>query len=1279
MKKVYLIFIVLLTLIQLNSIIIENGDLFNFFFSSEPNCAYDKWESHIVEGIAEEGYNMYAPYDRQTEGFGQFTLPSEEQTEVWEDAVDYFFAGQYNEAHLLLVQNNIPYSVVELTDGEDIYYMLRENLNNNYIDNNGTSPSYDDETGSFDFGWGIFIYRTTNPNPIVVTAPHPNDDFISPYMAVQSFMELGAQYLMINGSGREVMWNGYGNYSNNKSYSDPTRNSNHPFNYFYAKACDKIREDYDRRELSVQLHSYDWNSHPERASCQISPGQYRRPAGIPIRDFSPLRQDVIQNTDYVVIPPGTIGNNTIVTVKDYYSVHNYFYPTTYHDSITISDNVDLPGYPESFHDNYSTDNYSDWDVFSPFFHVEFDELPNCYEQTGESFKLFYGYNSYINSWNLNQRYAKMSDYYQPFIDALTEAVGDWVVFDDLTDPQAPTNIRRFYGGGGNAIMWDIAPCYDFYSYEILYSLSPISQGNYSVINRLDTDNEELAFPVVNNTVLTNLQLNQVYYLAMRTVDYNGNVSPISEEIVFSTFPIITSEFDIYADNNSIEIEWTQSQQQNCSGFEIYRSQNDSDFELYASYTDNPGLVITNNYYDSYSFIDDNVAIDDYYSYRVNIVTNTSQSSQISQIMNAALANYVNVTATDSNSDRTVTFGKSHFATDDYDETYDKLYDEDWDDFTIGYNNAEFVRNIISPFDATEEVRYFDLNIYNAPTNLTFTLDNGRPSERFYLLYDDDLYSLDSQAVTLNFPETGTYNAQLIWGNLQAQVTFPDFENVLFYQGDQVELSWSIDYPDLVESIDLYFKNEQDSILVAEDLPAEQTSYAFTTNVNEDYRMMNLIARATSIDEEIKEFKSYSRFSFVAEIQPMSLDLSNPTRLISYPFTTSFDTNSLEGSIEAFGLVGQEFTNTDLLENNNGYFINIFSDCLLEYNGDPFLDATQYLITRGWNLIYNPHPVDYNIEDILFYKNSIFRSFKKAVEQELIIPQIVGLRDGCYTPVDTLKAFESAFLNQISNDDMFIRFDPGNQNEDFSYIQPELYFTLEFKTVSGVKDELTVGIQPGLAPIMDLYYDLMKAPLRPTNGLTEAYIVSEPPLSNYYPKMQTKLSEPISEDTYAWEIAFSNTLNQPVQVKIKESNNPNNYPLDLHFGGVTYRLTDDYLTIANTDLIGTYFADLTIMTVTDNSSNDVVPNNQFLISPNPIADQAKINIKNKRNVDFSITIYNIRGQKVKDFNIKDFKEDNCEINWNLTNNKGKRVSSGIYFVRYKDDLKNQTKKICVIKK
>jgi hypothetical protein len=52
---------------------------------------------------------------------------------------------------------------------------------------------------------------------------------------------MDAQFLLINGAGREVKWTNSGSYTNTKSLSDPTRVANHPFNTCYKKFVDKLR------------------------------------------------------------------------------------------------------------------------------------------------------------------------------------------------------------------------------------------------------------------------------------------------------------------------------------------------------------------------------------------------------------------------------------------------------------------------------------------------------------------------------------------------------------------------------------------------------------------------------------------------------------------------------------------------------------------------------------------------------------------------------------------------------------------------------------------------------------------------------------------------------------------------------------------------------------------------------------------------------------------------------------------------------------------------------
>jgi len=1275
-RKLSLIIIIFIGLGSLHSLVTENANLMNFFFGTESECQYDKWESHIVEGVARAGYNMYAPYDRQTQGFGQFTLPSEEQTTAWELAVDHFFAGEYENAQTTLTTNNIPYTVVKFIDGNVIYYMLRENLNMSYHDDNGTTATYDDEHGSFDFGWGIFVYKVTNTNPVLVSAPHPNDDFISPYLAVKNFKELNAQYLMINGSGREALWSGSGAYNNAKSLCDPTRRSELPFNYFYTKACDQIREDFGRRELSLQIHSYDWDSHSNKASCQISPGQSNRPAGLPIRDFSALQNDVIQNTNYVVVPQGTIGANEEVTVRDYYSVWNDEYDTVYQDTLIVSNDVDLPGYGGSIHEQYSTSGYSQNDVFSPFFHVEFDELPNCYPQTEEMFKWLYGFNSYTETWNFSQRYTKIGQYYQPFINSLKQAVLAWVVFDDGLTPQAPTNLERYFGASGNSVSWDATSCYDFYSYELLVSNAPLNLGGYSIVNRdVASGYNSLAFPMTNYVTILNLEMNQQYHVAIRTVDYNGNISELSEEITFMTLPIVTSPYTVKATDTFIKLSWTLTQHQNSLGFDIYRSEDDEEFQLYESYTDLSTLIIGSGHSSYYSFTDNNVELDTVYRYRVEVMNNQNISSVASPIMEAVLTEYKYLTVNSAKLTRTLTLGQNSLATNGYDDVYDLTTTEirfAWEE-----DEKTLARNIIAEFDPTSDYRSLNFFVDYLPASLNFSLSSNRSTERFYIDYNNQLYSLNSTSADIEFPAMSRNYAKLIWGNLQAKVNFPELANYVAYQGDTIELEWQANYSELVSSYDLYLKNDTDSLFIVSGLPATQTSYQFVNNHDQNYRMIDFMVRVHCSDGEIIDYKSDNKLVLQSQIESISLFAEESNYLFAYPFVADYNISQL-ADFQAYNFVGGAFAEATTLNANSSFFISTSSDVELFPAGNPILEDTQYLLNSGWNMFRNVHPFDYSLKDIMFDRNNNIMSFRAIQESGAILPVIMGIRDGSYTPIQTLKAYESAFLYKLDNQLLNIRFKPNNEGKDSHIIEPELFFTIEFKTTSGSHDELTIGYHSNLTPMIDNYYDFVKPPLRPTYGITEAYIVPEAPLVNYFPKMHTKLSEPPTNDYHPWNIAFTNTLNEPVQARIKATNSVADYAVTLYHGGNSYRLGERFVTLVNTSQSGTYEAQLTLFNATDNSDNEVVPVSDFLVSPNPIRDFAKFSVKNNRSNKFDITVYNLRGQKVKSFKVTDCKDANTSISWNLTNDNNEKVSSGVYFVKYQNGKQNELRKICVMK-
>ena len=271
MKAITTTLLILLISCTLGAVIQEIASLKNFLLGTEPNCAYDRWVSHVAEGIVTPGYNTYAPYDRQLSGFGDYITPSSDQLSAWGNIVDLFLAGQLDLAQTAIDAASFPYQVVQFTDTSTgrLYYMLREIPNSQYIDDNNTADAYDDEIGAFAYGWGLYIYNPQGNRPIIVTAPHPCDDFPTPSFAYQTFTILNAKFLLIAGAGREVRWTNVAPYTNSKSLSDPTRVTNHPYNTCYKKFADQIRTEFNTREFSAQIHTYDWNYHNGYPNTQI--------------------------------------------------------------------------------------------------------------------------------------------------------------------------------------------------------------------------------------------------------------------------------------------------------------------------------------------------------------------------------------------------------------------------------------------------------------------------------------------------------------------------------------------------------------------------------------------------------------------------------------------------------------------------------------------------------------------------------------------------------------------------------------------------------------------------------------------------------------------------------------------------------------------------------------------------------------------------------------------------------------------------------------------------
>ncbi|NQT65749.1 MAG: hypothetical protein HQ554_06185, partial [FCB group bacterium] len=428
MKKFKLIFFILIITTSLFSVIEETESLQNFLYGEAPDCEYDNWMSHVVEGIADPGYNLYAPWDVQTEGFGDYVIPSEDDLSNWGLVIEEFLMGNLDEAQSIIDTASYPYQVVIFndTDSDRTFYMLREIPNGSYYDDNQTEDPGDDEIGAFDYGWGLYIYYPNGEYPHIITAPHPNDDYFTVPIAHKAFIDHNSKFLLISGCGREVEWTNIGNYDNSKSLCDPSRIEDHVYNVGYQRFCDYIRNEFNRHEFSLQIHSYDWgNRHWGYPDLQISAGYHVGSPDLPIRDHSSMGIDMVNVLDPIVLPANSVGLHDPVHLNDYYGFHCNEYDFNFSNDDTtfaVNTNLDLWGYSSNRQIVYTQAGMSQYDNFERFLHLEMDELPNVYPQTVNNYYWFHGWKPATQTWDMEHRFDYAIAYYTPWIDALAEVL-----------------------------------------------------------------------------------------------------------------------------------------------------------------------------------------------------------------------------------------------------------------------------------------------------------------------------------------------------------------------------------------------------------------------------------------------------------------------------------------------------------------------------------------------------------------------------------------------------------------------------------------------------------------------------------------------------------------------------------------------------------------------------------------------------------------------------------------------------------------------------------------
>jgi hypothetical protein len=523
---------------------VENGTLRGFVLGDCPGCSYDNWTSHITEGVARPGYNDYGPsfLDPQQNGFGHFTYirnnAAGDSTLARWGRIFAASVGWHWETVDSLLEVNAGQWYYELAELHDesvgrTFYLIRERLDSSFVDANVDSTPGDDVVGGFRNSWGLYVFNPAAARPnLIVQVVHPQDDFLAIPEAVELFLHADARLLMMASAGREVCWDSlHPPYENSKSWSDPSRNGRHPFQKCFQIHFDSLDHGPTEQLVTVQMHSYDTQSHPGLADVQISAGADDDKPNPPLRDVADHR-DVVNLLPLYPVNGLSVDTSLRQRVDQYISLWSSPRYSYYSDSgaIPIISNSDLAGYSQNQQNVYSHQahpGHPAHDVYvdpENFVHVELDEypdglwslpspdwhrwLPGSAPATFETFSL-------------------VVEYYAPFVAALDSAIWFSHFVPDTIPPLAVSLYQVTRLNESEVYLRWTPPASDpaFDTYMLFFDTQPVTPSS-PYVTRSTPYLVTLRDFCTTGSILKELDPPATqYYFAVGSRDIWGNVQP----------------------------------------------------------------------------------------------------------------------------------------------------------------------------------------------------------------------------------------------------------------------------------------------------------------------------------------------------------------------------------------------------------------------------------------------------------------------------------------------------------------------------------------------------------------------------------------------------------------------------------------------------------------------------------------------------------------------------------------------------------------------------------
>ena len=520
-----------------SQILYENGVLKEFFGGDAPQSSYDNWISHTSEGIITEGFNDYGPtwLDMQTNGFGDHRVLGQGSPtlDYWKIIFDNFVLGDTSLVDSLLQDsvNSFFYELVIFNDTSlnKTFHIIREQLDSSFVDQNDPGNDADDVLGSFKNSWGMYIINpSSSREQVFIQVPHPCDDFIAPYIAMDLYIQTDAFGFMIASASRESEWNEIGNYSNSKSISDPSRYPNTVFQIFQESATESLVQTEPHWPLIFVIHSFDNDTHLDRKSVILAAGSQKPFTTKPIRDITQNHFDIINFTIEYPIQQNQFGNAEALHVTDYYEV--FFDDHCVYDNgesefpITLASELRGPSNGVQMIDIQSQ--VSPYSVYEPWIHIELDEKPMFFDNMGISDEILYSSDLIPAS---VENFSLLLEYYQPLINAIKSYLNHWETIPDITSPDSIETIMAYNVDNSDQVYLSWSPVYDtnFKSFQIRADID--SSFSQPILFDLE-DYSLLQYMRRNNQILDGLTNTNSWFFQIRAEDYFSNAGPWSKTI-----------------------------------------------------------------------------------------------------------------------------------------------------------------------------------------------------------------------------------------------------------------------------------------------------------------------------------------------------------------------------------------------------------------------------------------------------------------------------------------------------------------------------------------------------------------------------------------------------------------------------------------------------------------------------------------------------------------------------------------------------------------------------